>query len=76
MSHSSSQKSRITAKPPCLPGASHHWVLEPAQRTAGEDWVGTSDGVCVHCEATYSFVNSVITTGVSWGHNPAYRHPT
>ena len=57
---SSSQKSKVLAKPPCLPGVSHHWVLETAQKAAGEGRVGTSDGVCVHCNAHYTFFNSVV----------------
>ena len=72
MSVSSSQKSKAQVKPPCLPGASHHWVLEPAQKTAAEGPVGTSSGDCVRCGATYTFVNSVATTGAAWGRNPAF----
>ena len=56
---SSSQKSKVLAKPSCLPGVSHHWVLETAQKAAGEGRVGTSDGVCVHCNAHYTFFNTI-----------------
>ena len=60
MSHSSSPKSKVLKKPSCLPGVSHHWVLETAQKAAGEGRVGTSDGVCVHCKSQYTFFNSVV----------------
>ena len=59
-SHSSSPKYKVPKKPPCLPGLSHYWILETAQKAAGEGRVGTSDGVCVHCESRYTFFNSVI----------------
>ena len=75
MSHSSSQKYKAQVKPSCLPGASHHWVLEPAQKTADEGPAGTSSGACVRCGATYTFVNSVMITKVVWGRPTAYWPP-
>jgi hypothetical protein len=60
MFHSSSQKSSMQEKPPCLPGFSHYWILETAQTAAGEGRVGTSDGVCVYCESKYTFFNSIM----------------
>ena len=59
MSRSSLPKYKAKVKPSCLPGISHHWVLETAQQAAGEGRVGTSDGVCIHCEAKYTFSNNV-----------------
>ena len=75
MSHSSSQKYKAQVKPSCIPGASHHWVLEPAQKTADEGSAGTSSGDCVRCGATYIFVNSVKTIRTAWGHTPTLRPP-
>ena len=61
MSRSSLPKYKPEPKPPCLPsrGPSHHWVLETAQKAAEEGRVGTSDGVCIHCEAKYTFSNNI-----------------
>jgi hypothetical protein len=60
MSHFSSPKSDIPEKPLCLPGFSHHWVLETAQAAAGDGRVGTSDGTCVYCSEQYTFFNSIV----------------
>lgn len=59
MSRSSSQRCRVPEKPPCLPGSSHYWILETAQKLTAGKWIGTSDGVCVYCEAQFTFFNSV-----------------
>ena len=61
MSRSSLPKYKPKPKPSCLPGRgpSHHWVLETAQKAAEEGRVGTSDGVCIHCEAKYTFSNNI-----------------
>ena len=60
MSRSSLPKYKAKVKPSCLPGISHHWVLETAQQAAGEGRVGTSDGDCIYCESQYTFLNSII----------------
>ena len=60
MSRSSLPKYKAKVKPSCLPGISHHGVLETAQQAAGEGRVGTSDGVCIYCESQYTFLNSII----------------
>ena len=60
MSRSYLPKSDIPAKPDCVPGQAHHWQLETAQSAAEDGRVGTSDGVCDNCNATYTFYNSII----------------
>ena len=60
MSHSSSQKSKPAKKPSCAPGVSHHWKLETAQDAANDGRLGTSDGVCINCNAHYTVFNSLI----------------
>ena len=59
MSRSYLPKSDIPAKPDCVSGKAHHWTLETAQSAADDGRVGTSDGVCKNCHATYTFYNSV-----------------
>jgi len=56
---SSSQKSKPAKKPSCHPGVSHHWILETAQAAANDGRLGTSDGVCLNCNAHYTFFNSI-----------------
>ena len=59
MCHSYLPKSDIPAKPDCVPGKAHHWNLETARSAADDGRVGTSDGVCKNCNATYTFYNSI-----------------
>ena len=59
-SHSSLPKSKPATKPLCLPGLSHYWILETAQKAADEGRMGTSDGVCIRCESQYTFFNSIV----------------
>jgi len=60
MSRSSLPKYKPAPKPPCLPGASHYWMLETAQTAANDGRVGTSDGICQNCNAKYTFYNSIV----------------
>ena len=62
MSHSYLLKSEFKPKPKpdCVLGSAHHWQLETAQDAANDGRLGTSDGYCVNCKATYTFFNSII----------------
>jgi len=73
MSHSYLLKSEFKPKPKpdCLPGSAHHWLLETAQSAANDGRIGTSDGHCVNCKATYTFYNSSIDYDAR-----TYRHIT
>ena len=61
---SSLPKSKLAPKPSCHPGVSHYWILETAQDAANDGRIGTSDGVCLNCNAHYTFFNSI------WDYDP------
>jgi hypothetical protein len=60
MCHFYLPRSNVLPKPDCVPGQAHYWQLETAQTAANDGRLGTSDGVCINCEARYTFFNSII----------------
>jgi hypothetical protein len=53
------KKPKFPDKPLCIPGHVHHWQLECAQDAAARGVVGRSEGQCIHCKSTYTFINDV-----------------
>jgi len=43
----------------CLPGRVHYWIIETPQQAAESGRVGTSMGICKHCEQQREFENSI-----------------
>ena len=43
----------------CLPGHVHYWILESSEQAAKAGRLGTSMGICKHCEQQREFENSI-----------------
>jgi hypothetical protein len=53
------KKPTFTPKPECIPGHAHNWQLECAQDAAARGNLGRSEGQCIYCKSTYTFINDV-----------------
>jgi len=49
----------------CLPGRVHYWIVESSEQAAKAGRLGTSRGICKHCEKQKEFENSIPDSAVN-----------